>query len=100
MLSLRDAGTVFVVCSCIVFSLPDYIQAVQNYRNADYGRARQVTTPPAPPDDFLFLYQIDRDICSYSYKDVNDILSYEDDTLPYALAEKLGQSHSRLVSGA
>ena len=92
MLSLRDAGTVFVVCSCIVFSLPDYIQAVQNYRNA--GRTRQVTTPAAPPDDFLFLYQIDRDIRGYSYKDVNDILSYEDDTLPYALAEKLGQSHS------
>ena len=94
MLSLRDPETVFIVCSCIVFSLPDYTQAVQNYRNADYGRARQVTTPPTPPDDFLFLYQIDRDIRSYSYKDVNDILSYEDDTLPYALAEKLGQSHS------
>ena len=94
MLSLRDPGTVFIVCSCIVFLLPDYIQAVQNYRNADYGRTRQVTTPAVPPDDFLFLYQIDRDIRGYSYKDVNDILSYEDDTLPYALAEKLGQSHS------
>ena len=93
MLSLRDLGTIFVVCSCIIFLLPDYVQA-QKYKNADYGRARQVTTPPAPPDDFLFLYQIDRDIRGYSYTDVNDILSYEDDTLPYALAEKLGQSHS------
>ena len=71
---------------------------VQENRQAIiYGRARQVTTPAAPPDDFLFLLiskLIDRDIRGYSYKDVNDLLSYEDDTLPYALTEKLGQSHS------
>ena len=69
-------------------------QAVQRYWNADYGHVQQVATPVAPPDDFLLLYQIDSDICGYSYQDVNDLLSYEDDTLPYALAEKLGQSHS------
>ena len=67
---------------------------MQRYWNADYGHIQQVTTPVPPSDDSLLLYQIDRDIRSYSYKDVNDILSYEDDTLPYALAEKLGQSHS------
>ena len=94
MLSLRDPGAIFVICSCIVFSLPDYTQAAQKYKKGEYIGVRQVTTPAAPPDDFLLLYRIDRDIRSYSYKDVNDILSYEDDTLPYALAEKLGQSHS------
>ena len=83
-----------VICSCIIFSLSDYTQAVQRYWNADYGHVWQVTTPAPPSDDSLLLYQIDRDIRGYSYKDVNDILSYEDDTLPYALAEKLGQSHS------
>lgn len=95
MIFLRDPGAIFVVCSCIIFSLPDYTQA-QNYKKAGkyFGGARQVTTPASPPDDLHLLYQIDRDIRSYSYEDVNDILSYEDDTLPYALAEKLGQSHS------
>jgi hypothetical protein len=57
-------------------------------------RGKLATTPASPPDDLHLLYQIDKDIRSYSYNDVNDILSYEDDTLPYALAEKLGQSHS------
>ena len=70
---------------------------MQRYWNADYGHVWQVTTPAAPPDDFLLLYQIDRDIRGYSYKDVNDILSYKDDTLPYALAEKLGQTSERSI---
>jgi hypothetical protein len=95
MLSLRDPGATFVVCSVFIFSLPDCTQARQKFANSasslNFGR-NQVATPP--PDDLHLLYQIDRDIRSYSYEDVNDILSYEDDTLPYALAEKLGQSHN------
>ena len=101
MLSLRDPGasvTIFVLCSCIIFSLPDYTQT-QKFKKADksFGGVRQVTTPASPPDDLLLLYQIDRDIRSYSYEDVNDILSYEDDTLPYALAEKSGQNNEHSI---
>ena len=82
--------------SSAAVSFSDYSrsQAVQRYWNADYGHVQQVATPAPPSDDSLLLYQIDRDIRGYSYKDVNDLLSYEDDTLPYALAEKLGESHS------
>ena len=99
MLSLRDPGasvTIFVLCSCVIFSLPDYTQAHTKF-NSQFGRGRPVTTPASPPDDLLLLYQIDRDIRSYSYKDVIDILSYEDDTLPYALAEKLGQNNKHSI---
>ena len=85
--------------TAISLNFSDYSrsQAVQRYWNADYGHVQQVVTPAAPPDDFLLLYQIDSDIRGYSYQDVNDLLSYEDDTLPYALAEKLGQSHSTSI---
>ena len=48
-------------------------------------------------DDTFILYQIDRGIRSYYFEDVNDVLSYEDDTLPYALAEKLEQHNNKSI---
>ena len=85
---------IFVLCSCIIISLPvpHCSQAQRKYRSS-----WQVTTPASPPDSLLLLYQIDRDIRSYSYEDVNNILSYEDDTLPYAVAEKLEQNNEHNI---
>ena len=52
--------------------------------------------PVAPSDDEQFLlYQIERNIRAFSFEDVNEILSYEDDNMPYALADKLEQNKNR-----
>ena len=54
---------------------------------------KQATTLASPPlnDEVYVLFQIDRDIRKFSFQDVDELLFYEDDTLLYALTERLAK---------
>lgn len=103
----RTLVTLLSLCSCLTLSLsapPDARAPAQgaggegaNAKLLDEQDKKHAVTddkhPPNPPKDDLFLlFQIDKEIRSFTIEDLNEILSYEDDTLPYALAEKLGQN--------
>ena len=98
-------ATFFILCNCFVFSLSDHSQELDTEtdqfhvqtNNIIVTAEKQPSAPPLADDDTFILFQIDRGIRSYYFEDVNDVLSYEDDTLPYALAEKLEQHNNKNI---
>ena len=72
--------------------------SAQSIENGVNQSEKQPNTPP--PDDEVehLLYQIDRDVRKFTYRDIDELLSYEDDTLPYALAERLGNQNNYKVN--
>ena len=89
----RIGVTVITVCGCLIFSLlaDSSNQVAQDDQNAIPPLSVDSQDDSSRNKQYL-LYQIDRDIRTFSFEDVDEMLSYEDDNIPYALAEKLKQN--------